>query len=503
MNSNSNCRPNILVFMTDQQRADSVYPFSRAINPNITKFAKEGIAFTQAHTVAPHCCPSRASFFTGLYPSQHGVWNNVEVGNTLSKGLYEDVRLFSEDLKDSGYRMYYSGKWHVSAVESPLDRGFDLYRVDTCTLETTEYNNDLSHRKPKTSEWERYEGYYTQTERGEGQILRKGYPVYTHYAMKENPKLDQEKIADAIDIIKNRKIIDRENQLYQDYSDSPWFQFVGPLGPHDPYEVPQQYLDMYQIENIELPADFNDRMKDKPGLYRKTRDRFDQLTEREQKEALRYYLAYCTYEDALFGQVLKALDESGERDNTLVIFLSDHGDYAAEHGLWAKGLPCFEGAYHIPFICRWPAGIQNPDRKVDDFVSIADFAPTFLELARIQTDRVFAGYSLVPYLKNEKPEMIQTECYTQTNGNELYGIQRSVKTKEWKYVYNGFDYDELYHISEDPDETKNVIDDYKDSEILKDLCKKLWTFAKKNDDVCINPYILVSLASYGPGVINE
>lgn len=91
-------QPNILIFMTDQQRAKSIYPFSEAITPNIDRFCHEGITFTNAHTVSPHCCPSRASFFSGLYPSGHGVWNNIGVANTLSKGLYDGVRLFSEDL---------------------------------------------------------------------------------------------------------------------------------------------------------------------------------------------------------------------------------------------------------------------------------------------------------------------------------------------------------------------------------------------------------------------
>lgn len=109
--------------MTDQQRADSL---TRAVMPNLTRFRREGVTFTNSYTVSPHCCPARATFFTGLYPSQHGVWNNVKVSNALSRGFYEGVRLFSEDLKAAGYRMYFSGKWHASTLETPLDRGFDV-----------------------------------------------------------------------------------------------------------------------------------------------------------------------------------------------------------------------------------------------------------------------------------------------------------------------------------------------------------------------------------------
>ncbi|MFI3214911.1 MAG: sulfatase-like hydrolase/transferase [Eubacteriales bacterium] len=426
-------KPNILVFMTDQQRGDSVYPTERAISPNVTKFAKEGVTFSNAHTISPHCCPSRATFFSGLYPSEHGVWNNVEVGNTLSKGLYEGIKLFSEDLQENGYRTYFSGKWHVSAVENPLHRGFNAYRVDMVSVPHTKYDGDMTYQLPIQYEWNDYKNYQYVAERKLGQILRNGYGTYTHYG-EENPKHDEDIIFDAIDIIRNRKNVDKELGIHAECENNPWFQYVGPVGPHDPYFVPEEYLEKYKDVEIKLPDNFADTLQNRPGLYRKTRDKFEQLTQEEHIEAMRHYLAYCTYEDNLFGKVMEALEESGEADNTLVVYLSDHGDYMGEHGLWCKGLPCFESAYHIPAICRWKDGIVNSDRIVDDFITLADFAPTFLEVANITADRKFTGHSLVSYLKDNEPEFIQDAFFTQSNGNELYGIQRSIRTKEWKYV---------------------------------------------------------------------
>lgn len=183
------------------------------------------------------------------------------------------------------------------------------------------------------------------------------------------------------------------------------------------------------------------------------------------------------------------------------MFLSDHGDYMGEHGLWAKGLPCFQSAYHIPLLIRWPDASVKPGRSVDDFVSLADMAPTFLEMAGVCTERKFTGNSLVPLLKGEKPENWRREIYTQTNGNELYGIQRSVMTREWKYVYNGFDYDELYNLQKDPYEMKNLINDSQYKDIVKQMCKKMWQFARAHGDVCFNSYIMTALAPYGPGII--
>lgn len=112
--------------MTDQQRADSIAPYRRAHTPNVDRLGKEGVTFSQTYCPSPHCCPSRASFFTGLYPSEHGVRNNVDVGNALSRGPFPGTRLFSDDLKDAGYELYFSGKWHVSSLDTPADRGWTM-----------------------------------------------------------------------------------------------------------------------------------------------------------------------------------------------------------------------------------------------------------------------------------------------------------------------------------------------------------------------------------------
>lgn len=484
--------------MTDQQRSDSI---CKAKMPNVERFRKDSLTFTNAYTTAPHCCPSRATFFSGLYPSQHGVWNNVKFNNALSRGFYDGVKLFSENLKESGYRMYFSGKWHASVMETPKHRGFDVmdepvpkpgkhckYMIGD--IEKVEYH----HTQPATNNWNLYDNFTQRVaeERDEGEIIRNGYPPYVLYGEEDDIFQDEDVVHAAI-----------ENLKHMEKTEEPWFYYIGTLGPHDPYYIDQKYLDLYDINDIELPKSFYDDMRDKPNLYRRVKDQFDQLSEAEHKEAIRHYLACCTYQDELFGQVLDALEERGEVDNTIVIFMSDHGDYTAEHGLWCKGLPCFKGAYHIPAIIRWPKGISAPGRDVDSFISLADFAPTFVDVANADCDTAFAGRSLTPFFRNETPEDWVNELYTQTNGNELYGIQRSVMTPEWKFVYNGFDYDELYDLRRDPEEMVNLIHDPQYSEIVKTLSQKIWRFAKKNDDVCIHPYIFCGLASYGPGVIYD
>jgi arylsulfatase A-like enzyme len=474
-------KPNILIFMTDQQRWDMAPPYNRAITPHLDVFYKNAVSFTQTYGPSPHCCPSRATFFTGLYPSQHGVWNNVNVGNGLSRGLKKGVRLWSDDLFDAGYKLYLTGKWHISAEEGPEDRHWIV----------TDGAKKAS-AKSSAAEWKLYNQQPTVTTkdiRQTGQILRPGYPLFVQYGHNENPYRDADKVQSAIQTIQERND-----------DEGPWCQYVGTLGPHDPYFVPQRFLDMYNIDDIQLPENFKDAMLDKPALYRRTKARFDQLSEEEHRKSILHYLAFCTYEDELFGMILEALEEKGQRDNTIILFTSDHGDYMGEHGLWTKGLPCFQSAYHVPMLIQWPQGAVQTGRTVEQYASLADVGPTLLEMAGVEVERNFAGRSLVPFLRNEQPANWRDAMFTQSNGNELYGIQRSVTTKEWKYVYNGFDFDELYHLSEDPDEMHNVIGDPQYQPIVQELCTRMWQFAYAHDDVCINPYIMVGHVPYGPGV---
>lgn len=131
-------------------------------------------------------------------------------------------------------------------------------------------------------------------------------------------------------------------------------------------------------------------------------------------------------------------------------------------------------------------------------VSLADFAPTFLEAAGIPLQRHFTGKSLLPFLEGVKPENWREEIFTQCNGVELYYTQRSVMTAEYKYVFNGFDQDELYDLRIDPFEMINRSNDPAYNSVKRDLCGRLWRFALQEDDQVINPYITVGLAPFGP-----
>lgn len=476
-------RPNFLVFMTDHQRGDTQPPFQWAKTPNLDRLYRNGVAFRQAYCPAPHCCPSRATFFSGLYPSEHGVWNNVDASSTLSRGLNDGVRLFSEDMRESGYRMLFSGKWHVSAEEGPDQRGFELV-----------YHPQHYHRYPRTpdmSEWGQYArgqcGPTAGKKRGEAEILRPYYPPYIQYGVSENPFGDNNVVEAAC------------KALREVGTDQPFFLYVGPLGPHDPYTPPQRFLDLYDPEEIELPASFCDDMKDKPALYRRERDRFAQLTEAEHRESIRRYLAFCSYEDWQFGRLLDILEERQLLEDTIVLYVSDHGDYVGAHRLWTKGLPCFREAYHICSVMGY-GGIANPGRVEDAKVSLADYAPTFLELAGISVEPRFTGRSLAPFLRGENPKDWRDTLFTQSNGNEALGIQRAVFDDRYKFVFNAFDYDELYDLQADPNEMVNRIDCPELQPIVEEYSRRMWKFAYEHKDGIVNSYIMTAMASYGPGI---
>lgn len=475
-------RPNILIFMTDHQRADTILPEHPAITPNLDKFVQDGVIFSETYCPSPHCCPARATFFSGLYPTRSGVWNNICNKQALSLGLNKGVKLWSEDLAEAGYNLHFSGKWHVSVKESPKDRGWnELFATATAgTLhgQTWDYYRKLAE-KPENSN------------RGEGEILRPGYGTYRLYGTGSDTgnNHDERAVNEALKILPELS-----------KSEDPWCLYVGAIAPHDPYVVPKKYLDMYSIDDIPLPANYSDSLADKPRIYKRMRDmRFGQLSPGEIREGIRHFWAYCTYLDDLFGKILSVLDKTGVSENTLVLYCSDHGDYCGEHGLFAKGIPCFRGAYNVPAAIRWPKGIINPGRRVNEFVSLADFAPTFIELAGKSLERDFSGACLLPFLKDEKPQNWRDDIHTQCNGVELYYTQRSVMTRDFKYVFNGFDDDELYDLRNDPYEMRNLAANPDYNQIKKELCKRMWNFALKEDDGATNGYITVGLVPYGPG----
>jgi arylsulfatase A-like enzyme len=516
-------RPNILIFMPDQQQGATVLPEHPCLTPHVNRLASQGVMFTRAYCPAPHCCPSRASFQTGLYPSEHGVFNNVDTDTAIHANPYPGLKFFSQTLRAAGYDLAYSGKWHVARDQFPQDFGWTDLNPSHKDAWGPTY---ISGKTRRSDFWEKAREQLNETgAREQGEVLRPGWgntKLYGAYP----PKSPQ-----GYEGTQDYEIVRRGAEGLRKLAtgDKPWCLMVSNSGGHDPYVVPQNFADMYHSESVKLPASFRDTLEDKPRIYQRMRyEYWSQLSDEEVRQCIAHYWAKLTMQDALFGLLLDALEKTGQAENTIVVYTSDHGDYAGAHGLWAKGVPSFHEGYNIPCVVRWPRGISNPGRQVDAFVSTTDFAPTFLDAAGIASSEVqMSGQSLLSWLRGETPSNWREAIFEQLNGVELYYTQRIVMTRDYKYVYNGFDFDELYDLKRDPHEMVNLA--FPDvnqararveegqglarrqdvpwpplrsdlAEVRRDLLQRMWKFAQVHRDQIFNPYITVAMAPLGPAV---
>jgi len=506
-------RPNVLVFMTDQQQADVIHPDHPCRTPNVQRVISDGALFTRHHTSTAHCCPSRASFMTGLYPSRHGVHNNISNPVRLSQGLNEGVRCFSEDLCDAGYDLAFAGKWHVSNVEDPIDRGWRELEV-TCRKGTL-------HHAP----YERFD--QIAQEQLEDQARTPGWvwrPGWGHYQLfGSRPDGGPKGYENNHDYKVVRSAMEALPQMAK--GDRPWMLYCGTGGPHDPFIIPEKYANMYDPDQVELPESFLDTLEDKPRIYQRMRYQYwGQLTADEVRASIAHYWGYCTMLDEMFGELLDTLEQTGQLDDTLIIFTSDHGDYCGAHGLYCKGVPAFREAYNVPLAMRWANGMEGGGRIVDEFTCQSDMAQTFRDLAGCDVPDDMPGRSIAPLMLGDTPDDWRKEMHFQFNGVELYYSQRTCLTRDWKYVYNGFDFDELYDLQNDPHEMVNLAfptrcpqplmnvgeaagsTQYRPwpylapelEAVRRDMLERIWRFNRREQDMIFNPYATVAMAPWGP-----
>ena len=478
--------PNIFVFMSDQEQSQVVLPNHPCITPVADQLAREGILFERCYTPTSHSCPARASYFTGLYPSHHGIYNNINTHTAIAGHINEGCKMFSENMSEAGWNMGHTGKWHCSNTENPADRGWE-------EVHSTAKANKLQPADFWKKALDAAQPDDVDTPRRRGEVIMPGYGRKPLYGIVDKTKEDYG----------DYKVVTKALEAMERYSkeDKPFFIHCGPVSPHDAYMIPQEYADMYDPTKVELPRSFyEDDLEDKPRIYqRHNKQLWSQLSEAEHKEAVAHYWGFCTMVDDYRKMVVDKIDELGIADDTILIFTSDHGDYCSAHGLYCKGVPSFDEGPHVPLIVRWPNGIDNPGRTVDEFITMCDFAPTFLEVAGLEQNPT-SGASFAPFFKSSDVPGWTQEFHTQFNGVELYYSQRSVMTKEYKYVFNGFDFDELYDLTKDPGEIKNLSDDPDYQDIKKDMVRRMWRFSCEEKDIWGNGYFTVALAPWGPNV---
>ncbi|MHB1461225.1 MAG: sulfatase-like hydrolase/transferase [Armatimonadota bacterium] len=428
-------RPNILFIMADQHRYDcngyTGHPMVRT--PNLDKLAASGARFSSAYTPCPVCSPTRQSLLCGLWPETHGgTWNPG--GCIPPKGF--DAPTVTALMAESGYRQGHVGKWGV-APATPQDCGF----VDAIGQGG-------------------YAAYRASQNVGE--------PTMDAYAWfgGEDPAAPEQTLTHW----RARQAIGLMEQYVQ--SDQPWHLRLDFSEPHLPCVPSQHFLDMYNADDIEQWGNFPDSFNGKPYIHRQQLASWG-LTEMQWSDWQRYlrrYFAMLTQVDDAVGTVLQSLEASGEAENTIVIYSTDHGDAAGSHGMIDKHYTQYQELVHVPLLIRWP-GVTKPGSVCDQFVMHAlDLSASLCDWSGVPEPELMHGRSLRPLLSGETPEDWRKYAYGTYNGQQ-FGLftQRMVCNHEWKYVWNLTDVDELYHLPSDPWEMQNLVADSAHAEVLKGL----------------------------------
>jgi len=236
-------------------------------NADAERLQQEGVTFTHAFTPMTHCYPARASLMTGMYPSKHGIHNNVQNDSAFQRDLNPGCETFSEKLKEDGYKLAYAGKWHVSAERDPSDFGWE--ELDICSTGTYgRLDSDVYLDLPREN----------SSERARGEVACPGYKNRPMYGVQGKTMEDTRDY---------RFLLSALHKL-DEYGNGrdPWCLFVSLTGPHGPFVIPEKYANMYAPEDIELPVNFRDDMANRPAYYGRLQKKYAQLSVDEARESI-------------------------------------------------------------------------------------------------------------------------------------------------------------------------------------------------------------------------
>ena len=441
--------PNILWICTDQQRYDTVHCLNNPHihTPVVDRLCAEGVAFTRAYCQSPVCQPSRASFLTGLYPNTIHVNRN---GNAYFPAN-ERGRLITRRLADRGYDCGLAGKLHIASgwtgVEPRVDDGYRVFDFSLSALQFVGRGNaytDWLSRIGRLDEAIDTSGI--DPARNSGARYRPDIPPVLH---------------------QTAWCADRAIEFMEQQRSGPWLMSVNIFDPHGPFDAPLSYQQRCLDKDLP-PAIYGERDADTQERLRGAF--FQQYSgapgDKQRRQKASYY-GMIELIDEQVGRMLEALSRTGQRDNTVVIFMSDHGEMLGDHGLTAKGCRFYEGAVRVPLVISWPGRFRQ-GVVADGLVELTDVAPTLAEL----TGEPLAwtnGRSLLPILTgNADParhhDHVRCEYYDALN---MYLPQEPDRhTPCWATMYrderhklvsyHGLDYGELYDLEHDPLELTNL-----------------------------------------------
>ncbi len=516
-------KPNFILIMTDQQRADHLSCYGNSIlhTPNIDSFADEGTCFDRCFVANPICAPNRASILTGRMPSAHGVRSN---GIPLSK----DARTFVEELKNDGYATALFGKAHFQNITG-LDREFIPDGVEGLMDEQKHIREafrrdmyDDSYQSENQIRWREdpdfriktpYYGFdHVDLAIMHGDLAGGDYEHWLTEKCGDPKKLRGAENARDSDYVVPQgwrtsipeeyhtttfvaeKTLDYLSRHERESSSQPFFLQVSFPDPHHPFTPPGKYWDMYNPDDIPLPPSFG--KGDTPILNnmresRETGTDFRQgqvpfaVSESETREAIALTYGMIKMIDDQVGRILAHLKETGQIDNTVLIFASDHGDLMGDHGILLKGPLHYQGAIRVPLIWLDPDD-RRPQRS-DAIVSSIDIAASILHRAGIQPYYGMQGRQL-PDLW-DKDASGRDEVLIEDDRERIYlnfdrpqRIRTMVTARYRMTVFRPMQYGELFDLWEDPDENVNLWNDPAVSEIQQELAKRMLNLLIDNQD---------------------
>lgn len=444
MSDSSPERPDILVFMTDQHSKHLLGCYGNELvrTPAMDRLASQGMRFTNAYCPGPLCVPSRMSFMTSRTPSNNRVWENLHI-------LSSNTPTWAHALGTAGYETALLGRMHF---EGPDQRhGFELRPIG----EYYSIHPGAPYLGGPSTDF--HNGTHGQ-ERSAVEIAGRGTTRSEYFSRR-------------VTQVACKFFRERAKQKER----RPFAAVIGHGLPHCPFVAPQELFDYY-YSRVDIPP-IEESQPETIRRFRDTRGILEPpLDEERIRVARAAYFGMCELIDSLFGQVMECLDETGLSRNTLVVYTTDHGDMAGEHGCWWKS-NYYEGSVGVPMIARWPSVV--PEGSVSDAIcNLTDLGPTFAEMAGAEPMAGVDGRSLVEVLQGGRPADWVDETYSEfvelKHGNVF--PSRMIRSGPWKlWVYG----DEanlppaLFNLDEDPDELNDLVTSEEHADIRNELLAKV------------------------------
>ena len=464
--------PDIILFIMDAAQASALDPGSPCLTPHFDRLRERGLAFNRAYAPSPTCSPSRASLMTGLLPHNHGVLE-VEHGRDPDQCvLRADKPHFAQRLSESGYATGYFGKWHIERSNE-----LEQFGWKTSVVKGAKHHSQLGKGK---------ESSIPATDPSLSGYLEgpPGYRRILHWGVTDTPPEERYHHATVVQLI---------GFLHE--NDGPLCACASFSEPNETLIASRSTFEQYDPSAIPLPATLRCDFAGQPALYRREQGIAQRLSDEYWRHARTCYFSRITELDTELGRLMDYLEESDRADNTIVIVTSDHGRYVGGRGFDAHNIGAFEEVYRIPLIIAGP-GIASGSCNAT--VNLHDLCPTICELAGAEPIKTSDSQSLVPQLRNPGAEA--GIAYSENHGSRFRLTQRIIWEDSWKFVFNGFDFDELYDLDSDPNEINNLIDDPALQQRADAMMGKIWQRIQETGDRTLEEshYFSLRLARVGP-----